>query len=930
LANTIVGSADNDIIFGQGGSDTVNGGAGDDFFYMSGSGSDVIDGGDGYDWYQTFSGMPFGLTANLSTGKIYFHGAPESGPAEIDTVVNIEAVRGTMFDDTLIGDSGNNVLRGRAGDDFLLGRGGSDWAYYNESAASSGIEVNLADEAAYNDGFGGFDILVDVENVRGSGLDDDIVGDDEDNRLEGQNGNDSLVAGGGNDRLSGGAGNDTLVGQAGFDTLEGGAGNDLLIGVLDPYERSTASYLDSASAVTVNLALGGAQNTGGGGTDTLVNIRALWGSSFSDVLSGNGDANWFFGANGDDTINGQGGDDTFHAAGGNDVINGGTGNDTVWYGQAATGVTINLGLAGAQNTVAEGLDTLVSIENVVGSDFNDMLTGSNVNNRMTGGDGNDNINGGNGNDTLEGGNGNDTLTGGLGVDWAIFYNAGAGVSVNLNLATNQNTGGAGVDRLSGIENVEGSMHNDVITGSALDNDLQGFAGDDLLVGGAGNDVLDGGYNNYDSSGNLPAENDTASYAAANAGVTVRLDVDGLEQDIGADQGLDILNAVEHLIGSAFADRLIGAWSNNRLDGGAGDDRIHADGGVSDFELRHDTLLGGTGIDTLVLGSDNGYFADGVGAAINLALTTAQVYQGLPFREGAVPEGFLSISGFENVIGSIGNDQLTGTAGNNLIEGGGGDDTVIGGAGIDTLSYANSEFHWNVGDSGVVVSLALAVAQNTGAAGTDTVSGFENLIGSGWNDVLTGSTANNVIEGGYGNDTINGGAGFDTASYAGTASGVTVSLAIGIGQNTFGAGIDRLTAMENLLGSAFNDNLTGNNGANQITGGRGSDVLTGGLGIDTFIFTSLLDSVVGAADTIADFSAAQGDRINLALIDANSLTAGNGVFSFVGTDVAFTGAGQLRFDSATHTLQANVDANLGSDMEIVLTGVNSLVAANFVL
>ncbi|POZ49525.1 Serralysin [Methylovulum psychrotolerans] len=91
-----------------------------------------------------------------------------------------------------------------------------------------------------------------------------------------------------------------------------------------------------------------------------------------------------------------------------------------------------------------------------------------------------------------GGTGNDSLNGGNGFDIAHYYTATAGVTVNLNLTTAQNTGGAGIDTLSNIEGLNGSAYNDILIGNAASNHLLGGAGNDVLNGGLGNDVLTGG------------------------------------------------------------------------------------------------------------------------------------------------------------------------------------------------------------------------------------------------------------------------------------------------------------------------------------------------------------------------------------------------------------------------------------------------------
>ena len=97
--------------------------------------------------------------------------------------------------------------------------------------------------------------------------------------VDGGNGQDNLNGGAGQDSLIGGAGNDTLIGAAGNDTMNGGDGNDSMNG--GDGRSDTASYANGATAgVTVSLALGAAQNTGGAGVDTLFNIENLTGTEF--------------------------------------------------------------------------------------------------------------------------------------------------------------------------------------------------------------------------------------------------------------------------------------------------------------------------------------------------------------------------------------------------------------------------------------------------------------------------------------------------------------------------------------------------------------------------------------------------------------------------------------------------------------------------
>ena len=244
------------------------------------------------------------------------------------------------------------------------------------------------------------------DTIYGYGGIDNLAGEDGDDFLDGGAGGDWLHGGDGNDTLYGGLGNDWLYGQAGNDLLDGGDGDDRLYG---GDGMDTISYLTASAAVTVNMALMSAytsQNTGGGGIDILSEFENLIGSAFGDTLTGD---------SGDNVING---------GAGNDVINGGAGTDTASYSGASAGVTVNLSLTTAQNTVGAGTDTLSEFENLTGSSYTDTLTGNSGANVMEGGSGNDTLNGSGGNDILYGDAGNDLITGGSGID-ILYGNDGA-------------------------------------------------------------------------------------------------------------------------------------------------------------------------------------------------------------------------------------------------------------------------------------------------------------------------------------------------------------------------------------------------------------------------------------------------------------------------------------------------------------------------
>jgi len=172
--------------------------------------------------------------------------------------------------------------------------------------------------------------------------------------------------------ISGNSSNNILSGLGGADVLDGGGGTD------------TASYAASLSGVNVSLATGAAHGGDAEG-DTLISIENLTGSAFNDTLEGDS---------------------------GNNVLNGGAGIDTVSYEHAAAGVTVNLTLITAQNTIGAGTDSLAGIENLTGSAYDDVLTGNSSANVLAGGTGNDRLTGGSGDDVFvfQAGFGHDVVT----------------------------------------------------------------------------------------------------------------------------------------------------------------------------------------------------------------------------------------------------------------------------------------------------------------------------------------------------------------------------------------------------------------------------------------------------------------------------------------------------------------------------------------
>lgn len=316
--------------------------------------------------------------------------------------------------------------------------------------------TNFGDALFLDDGAGNA-LVTNVENVLAGNGGDLIIfssptltygnvlldGGSEDDIIWGNIGNDVLNGKAGNDRIDGGPGNDLLRGGDDDDTLRGGDGND-----------------------TVN---------GDAGNDTLY-----------------GDA-------GDDYISGRTGDDTLIGGSGNDTLDGESETDTAsWYTSPAA-VTANL-TTGTASDGFGGTDTLLNIENLTGSDFNDTLTGDGFFNILNGGAGSDTLNGQDGDDTLLGGAGDDVLDGGMGsdlldggadIDTADYGESIGSVAADLVTGT-ADDGTGGTDTLIDIENLAGSQQGDALSGDSGVNRIEGRGGNDTLDGREGDDVLDGG------------------------------------------------------------------------------------------------------------------------------------------------------------------------------------------------------------------------------------------------------------------------------------------------------------------------------------------------------------------------------------------------------------------------------------------------------
>lgn len=762
-----------------------------------------------------------------------------------DTRSLIENATGGAGNDVLVGNTANNVLDGGTGSDTVV--------FTNTTGVTVTLNETGADVIVSHDSE--TDTLRSIENITGTTGNDSLTGNSLNNTFVGLGGSDTLSGGGGDDRLIGGGFTVTTsfvvtsdVAPSKPDILKPAATDNGSIATA----INTAGAFDIdpnaniASSTTIPHATINATAAGGSLEYYRVDVTAAGARAIFDI-DGTGSLN-------DSIIELVDGAGNLLAT--NDTGPGDTGTTTgddayITYTFAAAGTYyIRVGRytssAVAQPMLAGQTYQLnISLEGAAGST---VFTVNNTSSIVA--------NGGEGNDFLQGTYANDVLAGGAGNDTASFVTAysttATGVTVDLNQqGTAQNTGAAGTDTLTGIENLIGSQYNDTLTGDAGANVIEGGLGNDTLAGGAGDD--------------------TASYAGASAGVTVSLALQGTAQNTGI-TGIDTLTGFQNLLGSAFGDSLTGDAAENVLTGGAGDDTLNPGANAAGTV---DLLDGGNGSDTA---SFAGYTAD-------VTATLRGTADGIATTAGAA---IASLRSVENLTGGVGNDTLTGDASANVIEGGLGNDVLDGGAGIDTVAFSDS--------TGVTVNLSILTAQNTGV-GNDTITGFENVRTGSGADTVTGDASDNIFFDGGGNDSYNGAAGSDTVDYSGSSSSVTVNLNTTAAQ-TVGAfgGTDTLANIENVIGAtaAINNLTGGNTTSNRMIGGSAADFLIGG---------GLADTLIGGAGNDVIF----GDYVNtfntaVTTADGNDVLEGG-----AGNDVLVGGMGEdvLRGGDGDDTLVGGI-------------------------
>lgn len=933
----LLGSAKNDYLEGDDKANTIQGGDGDDAICGAG-GNDALDGGAGFDivsFDYLVSGKNLTLTLGAYDSKTGNTAQTSTSgvSGDVDTIKNIEGISGGTGNDKLTGNAADNALYGGSGADILAGLGGADildggggidTITYLASAAAVTIDLSLNNDGnvlasgKQKGGDAEGDRLANVDILIGSSKNDILVG----------------VADGDDITIDGGAGDDVIGGQSALSYVIGGVGNDT-VHYGDVFGNGNTNGIDQA--VTVDLqrqltfkadytpifAAGKSEihywQFGGNADGSLLSgIENIIGGDGDDVLTGDKNVNILEGGKGADTLTGIGA------------------GDKVSYAGSSMGVYVNLenafqdGVTAQSDKYSDDVtangdaagDILFNLNTFIGSKFDDVVQGNSLKiDMLFGGDGNDDLSGGGGkfadyldggagDDNLYGGDGGDTLIGGDGIDWAAYGDGDGKYTVGITITLGKNgtatgfsaSGGEATgDKLTGIENISATQYADTLTGNELDNTLYGWGGNDKIAGMGGADFLDGNKGI-----------DTVDYSASKEGVTVSLaqqgtyiggnpddgidDTTGFAQTGGDAQG-DKLWGFENVIGSAKNDTLTGDHNVNVIDGGAGDDFINGNDGA-------DILVGGAGVDTV------SYATSG---AVSVSLLKQGTYNATTGKftgqaqagAGGDAEGDM-LSGFENIVGSSGNDTLIGDNNANVIEGGAGADTLVGLGGIDTVSYASSNsavtvklwgpYQGKTDAAGIPVLGFESLKQEGGHALDDQLYGFENIIGSIYDDKLEAGDNGSSLWGGAGNDfltgmlnnkadklyggdgddvlfgyggadTLDGGDGIDTVyfSFVFTGAGATIALSnkAGTAATVSGAAAGtRIIDVENIVGTGQGDKLTGNDTANELRGLAGDDTLSGLAGNDILEGGANNDTLIGGdGEDILDGGTGNFDRVD---------------------------------------------------------------------
>ena len=404
-ANSLTGTAADDILLDGGGADVLTGGAGADLFVLAEDGArdTIMDFQIGVDridvsaWgglYSTLQlevrSLSYGIDIRYGDERIILR-TEDGASLDLDDLLETDVLGiarltpyaeraenqperiGSDIGDRIEGTADDNILRGMDGDDQLMGMDGDDTL--DGGAGRDALRGGLGDDSLL--GGGSHDAL------HGGGGNDRLRGGTGADSLYGEGGNDALWGDSSTDLLYGGTGNDTLTGGTGADTLYGGDGNDSLL-----------------SNTGVDLIYGGAGHdwiSPGNGVDVV------YGDAGNDTIIGRTGWDTLHGGTGQDSMFGSEGRDALYGDAGHDFLSGGFGWDSLWGGTGNDAIYGNIGA-----------------DMLYGEDGQDRLFGATGDDYLAGGAGNDELFGAQGRDTLIGGEGNDFLRGGTLGDTFIF------------------------------------------------------------------------------------------------------------------------------------------------------------------------------------------------------------------------------------------------------------------------------------------------------------------------------------------------------------------------------------------------------------------------------------------------------------------------------------------------------------------------------
>ena len=438
--------------------------------------------------------------------------------------------------------------------------------------------------------------------------------------------------------------------------------------------------------------------------------------------------------------------------------------------------------------------------------------------------------------------------------------------------------------------VVGTSGIDALFGTAGVDILFGLFGDDALYGSLGADTMDGGDGK-----------DTVSYYNSTSAVDV--DMMRAKQRGGGAEG-DALVSIENVSGSGWHDRLFGDNNVNVLSGNIGDDVLNGRGGA-------DVLFGGMGRDRFVFSSaseaDGDFVADwNDGDSFDLSGIDADVV-----TVGMQSFRFVTSQGFSSTAGEV----------------------RLSNDGMDSFVSGDTD-----GDGQADFTIRIAGVQSS-IAGVSTLQGQQWVVANGTdgNDVIYGTSGNDRVNAGIGDDVmygslsadeINGDEGNDAVSYFASDVGVNVDLNRVFQTGGFAEG-DALFGIERIGGSAFNDVIRGDANGNVLSGNAGDDVIEGGggpdwmlgeAGNDRFVFGPDSGNMYG--DRVGDWNA--GDVLDFSLIDADSNSAGDQGFDFIGTAAFSSRAGEMRVsnDGTDTFLTGDMNGDGIADFTLTLTGVQA--------